>query len=159
MKIDLTKKEIELLLKILHWGQMVYGNVYIDDSEEYDSSKDESENILKKIHKSIYLSKYKDLIENFEWRFLTPKDSIQKKAEDDYEIFEEISMYENLITFLWKRDINLEGKNKEIFDQKTGFVFEDKFLEIDKYYDKYRDEFSENWIDNLFIKEKNPLFN
>jgi len=146
MGIDLTKKQYrDLLLSVII-------GTYIREAVDESNGKDikhtrELEDYLMTFAKDF---DSEDMIENFEGKFLVPSDAVTKEYHDHYiDEFAEDSFWHNLITRLGQRDFDKHATKEERDKVKKN----DGWLTgvIDKYYQKYENEFEERDIDRLEV--------
>ena len=148
MKINFTKKEYRLLLDIVYLGQWMMQAHETDHSNEEDAH----EMLAQKIYSAAKEMGYKDLIE--------PAKELNKYYptriyEEESGIHEVINQYnddtfwDELIDRLAERDTRAEA---EALDKEISSV-EDYWKLSIPHESRYAEEFSENGLKNLIIRE------
>lgn len=150
MKINISKKQYEVLIKSLEMSSFIYGPMsdFVDDKFKKDAEE------IEEVEK--YLLEFaKDY--DFEKNLSSPKElyvseEYYDKILDDLNLYDEQQLFENLASELGKRDFHAKYSKEEINEiiKKYGNYLGVPLYEFEK---KYYDEFNENGYDRLFIKE------
>ncbi len=152
MKINITKKQYEIIVKSLEANSFIYGPMsdFVDD--KYKKDTNEIEEVQK------YLLQYaKDF--DFEKNLCDcgAKDphldeDYYEKILDDLALYDEQQLFEGLAHELGKRDFHNKYSKEEadkLIEEHGGYLGVPVY-EFDK---KYYDEFNENGYERLFIKK------
>lgn len=150
MKIDLTKKQYECLIKVIEAGSSVYSILGDSVSEEYKNQSNEIEDLREYFIGLASNFGMDDITEEFEGELIMSDDFSEKlrEAMDDYdnEIF-----WDELETRLGKRDFErtMTPEERKEIEENNG-LYTDR---IHKIYERWGKELEENGIEMLEISE------
>jgi len=151
MKINISKKQFRDLIMMNQIANNVLGLLGDCEDEKYYKKKSDD---LREFEEYL-LSSAKDfgcddLVEKWKGEIIISDEASEKFQEitDDYE---ELIFWDELATKMGKRDFQrtITKEDKKYLRENDNWLPE----RIHKIYDKYRDEFEENGIDNLEIKD------
>jgi len=146
MKIELTQKQYEALLKIVYLGSWMAS-----------STKDEPEMEYEKIEQYV-LSFAKDFkMENFvgfdkKMKSYFPTEEFENSTDvvEQIDAYNEYTVWEALVLSLSRRDII-----KKYGAEKVDKISDEELLEKEyPFIQKYEEEFREHGFDNLYVKPK-----
>lgn len=150
MKINLTKKQFEVLMKAISAGSSVYGILGDSVSEEYKEESNEIEEL-----RTYFLGLAKDfgmaeMTEEF-MGDLIMSDEFSEKYHEVIEEYNDETFWHDLEVRLGKRDFERTITDAEIKElEKDGWYPK----RIHKIYKEWRKEFEKNGIERLEIVEK-----
>lgn len=150
MKINLSNKQYETLIKAIEVSSFIYGpmsdmvdNKYKKDADEFDALE------------KYFLQYAKDF--NFEKNLCKEDnqhldDDYDDKILEDLELYDEQQMFENLAYELGKRDFFNKYSKEEIVKlrEENGDYLGVQMYDFEK---KYYDEINKNGYKRFFIKE------
>lgn len=145
MKLELTKEQYKDLLIAVVIG--TYIRSAVDDSNGKDFRKvEEIEDYVLSVAKDFDSG---DLIQNFEGHLMISDDLIEEYHEKYIEEYEQDFFWHELTTRLGQRDFAQNATEEE----KRQVEANDGWLGgvIDKYYEKYEEEFEKRGIERLKI--------
>lgn len=145
MKLELTKEQYRNLLIAVVIG--TYVRSAVDDSNGKDFRKaEEIEDYLLAVAKDF---ESEDLTQNFEGHLMISDDLIEEYHENYIEEYEQDFFWHELTTRLGQRDFaeNSTKEERELVDKNSGWLG----VVIDKYYEKYEEEFETRGIERLKI--------
>ncbi len=160
MKIEINKKQYEVIIKALNVSSFIYGPMsdFVDDKYKKDSKNiEEMEEDLLKYAKDY---NFKKNIDDFEGKIIVNEkytDKILKELDD----YDDYITCDNLAMELGRRDFRNKYNKEEIekmFEDHGGYLGVPMF-EFEK---KYYDEFDKHSYQRLYIKEdlnKNKFIN
>lgn len=149
MKLELTKEQYRDLLISVVIGTYIRGAV--DEQNGKDFRKvEEIEKYLLSVAKDF---DSEDLTQNFEGHLMISDNLIEEYHENYIEEYEEDFFWHELTTRLGQRDFaeNATKEEKELVKKNNGWLGE----VIDKYYEKYEDEFENRGVERLRIEDLN----
>lgn len=145
MKINLTKKQYRDLLLSVVIGTYIRGAV--DEQEGKDFSKvEEVEKYLFSLAKEF---DSEDLVEEFHDRLIPSQTMIEEYHDHYIEEYDEDHFWHELTTRLGQRDFETHATDEERkkVEENDGWLFD----VIDKYYQRYDDEFEKRGIERLVL--------
>ena len=151
MKINISKKQYRDMIMM----SQIAGNVLgllgdCDDEKSYKKKSDDLEEFEKYLLSFAKDFSGEDLAEKWEGEIIISDEASEKFQEitDDYE---DLIFWDELATKMGKRDFqrSITKEDKKYLKENNNWLPE----RIHKIYNKYHDEFEENGIDNLEIKE------
>jgi len=149
MKIHFTKKEYRLLLDMIYISEWIMNSRTIDENE---MSKPYGE-LEQKILSYARECGYENLItyaKEFKKYYPTAEYELDEKVMSFIDEFEEESFWEKLSSRLAQRDL-IQKIGRLKFQEMEPI---DRMTEEDEIAEKYNEEFIENGVNNLIIKEK-----
>ena len=150
MKINISKKQYEVLIKALEMSSFIYGPLSDMVDKKFKKDSDEIESLEK-----YFLTYAKDF--HFEKNLCSPDElhldeDYYMKILDDLEQYDDRQLFDNLANELAKRDFRNKYSKKEIeaLHKEHGDYLGVPMYDFEK---KYYDEFNDKGYDRLFIKE------
>lgn len=149
MKINLTKKQYETLIKAVEIGSSVYGILGDSIEGDYKKESDEIDNLQKYLLDFASDFGFDDMTEKFEGELIMSDDFSEKMQEamDDYD--DEIFWHE-LETRLGKRDFERTMTEAEKEEMEEDGWYPKRIHDL---YDKWSKEFEDNGVERLGIVE------
>jgi hypothetical protein len=144
IKIELTKEEITLLLKLVYTGSFVLEHEN-DDTEAKINDIIQKMLLIAKVNKA-----YRGIEFNQEKNEYVLTEKAEEALEEDFEEFVEETFWEELLIRLGQRDLV-----KELGEKEYRKIPEEEIeIRQEEAEEKYREEFDKNGIMNLGIISK-----
>lgn len=157
MKINITKKQYETLLKTIAVSQFVYGALgdFVDEKYKKESTKlEELERHLASHAKDFG---FEEITEEFEGeRVIKMEGDWYHSIYEDIEEYDEYKLFQNLANKLGWRDFRRDHTKEEIdkmAEESGGYLG----VPLYDYEKKYYDEFSEHDYSRLEINKDAPI--
>jgi len=152
MKIDLTKKQYECLIKALEAADSVYGILGDSMPEDYKKQSDQIDDLRKYLlgFASEFSAEY--MIEKFHGEIIM-SDELSESLQEVMNDYDNETFWHELETRLGKRDFDrtiTEAENKEM-EENNGW-YSNRIYGI---YEAWSNEFEENGIERLGIIKEN----
>lgn len=149
MKINMTKEQYKMLVKMAMIASDVYGVLGDNVSDEYKKESDEFEEFRKYILEHAKDFGYKELVEEYMGKII-PSDDFSEKMQVVTDEYDNETFWYELETRLGKRDFERDMTKEEREQVKKNGHYSDKIWD---YYEKYQKEFEENGTERLVVIE------
>jgi hypothetical protein len=146
MKIELTQKQYEALLKIVYLGSWMASSTKEEPEMEYENIEQYILSLAKNFKMENYVGFDKKLKSYF------PTEAFENATDvvDQIEAYNEYTVWEALVLGLSRRDLI-----KKYGPEKAEQMSEEELLEKEfPLIQKYEEEFREYGFDNLYVKQK-----
>lgn len=152
MKINLTHKQYETLIKALETSSFVYGTLTDFVDEEYRKDLVSIESMAEDLLAHARVFNFSNNVEVFMNKDIL-KEEYYKKIFDDVIEYDEYITFKNLANKLGMRDFKEKYTTKEIEDmaEKSKGYLGVPLYDFEK---KYYDEFNEYEYNRLYVKNK-----
>ena len=151
MKLNITKKQYEIIIRALDVSSYVYGPLsdfadkkYKKESSEIDAVKDELLSHTKEFD-------FEENVEDFEGKNVLTEEYSEKTLDDMF-TYDDYVTFDNLAGKLGMRDFRKKYTQEEIdkmAEEHHGYLG----VPLYEFEKKYYDEFNENEYDRLYIKD------
>ena len=149
IKIELTPQQFHDLLLFVSLGTFMKEGVDEITGEDYNKTR----RILNSLYRLAYKHELDNLVEKFKNYFL-PTTSLEQEEEAIIDTFIEDSFWENLVTYLGRRDFFRFLSNEERINlAKTQWLPDN----IRQFYQKWEEEFANHGLNRLGIVSDSDL--
>lgn len=146
MKIELTKKQYEGLLKIVYLGSWMASSTKDEPEKEYEEIEQYVLSLAKDFKMDKFVGYDKKLKAYYPTEEFENSTDVVKQIED----YNEYTVWESLVLGLSRRDMV-----KKYGEEKVDQMAEEELLEKEyPLIQKYEEEFREHGFDNLYVRSK-----
>jgi len=150
MKIDISKKQYETLVKSLETASWVYGALSDEVDEKYQVETDEIEVLRDELLEMASEFGCADMAEDFKGHVIL-SDKWSDRMDEVLETYDDYSLWHELEIRLGQRDFARTVSEKEKIEMRAGHGWYPE--RIHKLYEKWGREFEEYGVDRLTIDE------
>ncbi len=149
MKINLSKKQFETLIKVVEAGSSVYGILGDSVSEEYKKESNDIEELRKYLIGFANGYGFEDMTEIFMGKLIM-SDEWSEKLHEVIEDYDDQTFWHELETRLGKRDFERTMTEEEKEEIKNSGRYPSRVYDL---YEKWGKEFEKYGTDRLSIKD------
>jgi hypothetical protein len=146
MKIDLTQKQYEALLKVVYLGSWMANSTKDEPDEEYEGI----EQFILSLAKDFGLEQYVAFDKKMKSYFPTEKFEEGTDVVELVDMYNEYTVWEALVLSLSRRDLIKKHGAKKIEEMSEEELLEKEYPLIQKYEEEFRD----HGFENLYVKTK-----
>jgi hypothetical protein len=146
MKIELTQKQYEALLKIVYLGSWMASSTKDEPEMEYENI----EQYILSFAKDFKMENFVGFDKKMKSYFPTEEFEDATDVDEQIDAYNEYTVWEALVLSLSRRDLV-----KKYGAEKVDKISDEELLEKEySFIQKYEEEFREHGFDNLYVKPK-----
>ncbi|RFU65360.1 hypothetical protein [Peribacillus glennii] len=131
MKIDLTKQQYELLVKLIEYG------MWVVDSENPDSPNEDYRELEQTVLGSAEEFQFFDIIRNEEHNLLEPAPAVQNDIFQVLDSYEDMVFWDKFVYYMARKDIESENLVHNYNEQQ----YMERLMELEDYYHEHFERF------------------